>query len=302
MPLPLALFAYARPQHLASALTSLRACHGAAAADLTIFCDGARGPRDAPAVAEVRAMARAAAAAGGFATVLVVERESNLGLSRSITRGVGELLQRHDRAVVIEDDLALSPWFLDYMTAGLELYAGDAGVASIHGYLYPVAATLPETFFMPGADCWGWGTWRRAWSCWREDGAALLQELRRRRLTDAFDFGGAAGNTRMLADQIAGRNDSWAVRWHAATYLAGMHTLFPGRSLVNNRGCDAGGTHPVRYPVFDCPLSDRPIRVERVPVEACAAATAAFAAFHRHLRSPWQRLRRRLGGLLGGAR
>ena len=57
---------------------------------------------------------------------------------------------------------------------------------------------LPETFFLRGADCWGWGTWARAWQHFRADGAALLMELRARRLTRIFDFGGAFRYTQML--------------------------------------------------------------------------------------------------------
>lgn len=297
MLLPIALFAYARPHHLAATLASLRACRGAGLAELTIFCDGSRGAVDAAAVAGARAIAHAA---DGFAAVRVVERECNLGLARSVSSGITGMLERHDRVVVVEDDLAFSPWFLEYMAAGLETYAGDPAVASVHGYVYPVDIALPETFFIPGADCWGWGTWRRAWAHWREDGAALRAELHERRLMRDFDLGGAAGYSRMLDDQIAGRNDSWAVRWHASTFLAGMHTLYPGRSLVANTGCDASGTHPVASQAFASQLSDRPIRVERAEVRPCPDALAAFARFHRRLHSPWQRVRRRLSRLAGG--
>ncbi len=47
----------------------------------------------------------------------------------------------------------------------------------------------------------------------------------------------------MLREQIAGRKDSWAVRWHAACFLDDLYTLYPGRSLVENIGNDASGTH-----------------------------------------------------------
>jgi len=47
----------------------------------------------------------------------------------------------------------------------------------------------------------------------------------------------------MLIDQIAGHNDSWAIRWHAACFLADRLTLYPGKSLVTNTGVDGSGTH-----------------------------------------------------------
>ena len=34
-----------------------------------------------------------------------------------------------------------------------------------------------------------------------------------------FDFNGTYAYTKMLEDQIVGRNNSWAVRWYASTFL-----------------------------------------------------------------------------------
>ena len=47
-------------------------------------------------------------------------------------------------------------------------------VASIHGYIYPIDG-LPETFFIRGADCWGWATWKRAWNIFEADGQKLFE-------------------------------------------------------------------------------------------------------------------------------
>jgi len=109
-------------------------------------------------------------------------------------------------------------------------------VGSIHGYWYPVDRQVPETFFLRGASCWGWATWSRAWQLFEGDGRQLLAELERQGLTHRFDLDGAMAYTRMLKDQIAGKNNSWAIRWHAAMFLAGRLQLSPGTSLVRNTG------------------------------------------------------------------
>ena len=62
------------------------------------------------------------------------------------------------------------------MNDGLDRYADDARVASIHAYIYPLNQPVPETFFLRGADCWGWGH-RRAPALISADGGALLQQL-----------------------------------------------------------------------------------------------------------------------------
>jgi hypothetical protein len=275
-PAPVALFGYRRPEHLRLTVESLRANAQAGATHLTVFCDAARSPEHADAVAAVRAYADAIS---GFASVTVVKREHNLGLARSIIDGVTRLCEAHGRVIVVEDDLLLSPHFLRYMNDGLALYEGDAGVASIHGYCYPVADPLPETFFLRGADCWGWATWQRAWSRFEPDGARLLSALQARSLTHAFDLDGQYGFTRMLGEQIAGRNDSWAVRWHATCFLEGLLTLYPGRSLVHNLGNDASGTHCGRSSALDQVVATSPVRVERIPTQENATARRAVIRF-----------------------
>ena len=82
---------------------------------------------------------------------------------------------------MLEDDLVTSRYFLKYMNEALNHYAHDERVASVHGYVYPVNDPLPETFFLRGADCWGWATWRRGWECFNADGQYLLDELKRQK-------------------------------------------------------------------------------------------------------------------------
>ena len=221
-PAPICLFAYKRPLHVKQAIDALRTNPLASRTNLVIYSDGAKGAGDVSAVQEVR---MACHAVSGFASVRVVERESNLGLSRSVISGVTEMCKTFGRVIVVEDDLVVSPYFLDYMNAALDLYETDEKVFSIHGYVFPVRASLPETFFLLGADCWGWATWSRAWKNLETDGSRLLENLSRRNLLRRFDFNGAYDYSGMLQQQIDGQVDSWAIRWQASALLLGGLTL-----------------------------------------------------------------------------
>jgi len=277
-PAPIALFTYARPAHTARTVDALLRNELAAESDLVIFSDAARSPAHEPQVAQVRALL---ANIRGFRSVAIHHRPQNLGLSRSIIGGVGQVLQEHDRVVVLEDDMVTSQHFLRYMNDGLERFASDERVISVHGYVYPVRRLLPEAFFLPGADCWGWGTWRRGWRVFNADGQALLDELARRNLLHAFDFNGTHPYSDMLRSQIAGKNDSWAIRWYASAFLASKLTLYPGRSLVHNIGNDGSGTHAGNSAMHDTDLSSTAIDLRHVPVEASRQAQAAFEAYFR---------------------
>jgi hypothetical protein len=294
---PIAIFAYKRANHLAHCLATLQRNAQASSCTLYVFCDGPRSQKDRASVEEVW---RLVDSISGFASVNVVRRTQNIGLARSIVEGVSSVLETHERVIVLEDDLAVSPGFLEYMNRALERYAAEERVASIHAYCYPVRRALPETFFLRGADCWGWATWRRAWQHFNPDGEWLLGQLRQQGLIRAFDLDGAFAFSRMLADQIAGRNDSWAVRWHASCFLANLLTLYPGRSLVHNTGNDASGTHSRATERFDIGgLADH-VAVKDIPVEESKEARDAFIEFLRP--SPLQRVRQFATRLMAPAR
>ena len=63
----------------------------------------------------------------------------------------------------------------------------------------------------------------------------------------------------MLKDQIEGRNNSWAIRWYAAAFLANKFCLYPGKSLVENIGIDGSGTHSGISDKWKVHLSSQPV-------------------------------------------
>lgn len=275
---PIALFTYARPDHTRRTVEALLKNHQAASHDLIVFSDAARIPEKQSAVAEVRAYL---ATITGFRSVTVHHRLHNFGLAKSIIEGVTQVLSDNERIIVLEDDMVTSPHFLSYMNESLDKYADDDRVISIHGYVYPVEQVLPEAFFLPGADCWGWASWRRGWQLFNSDGQALLDELKRRDMIKGFDFNGAYDYSKMLEGQINGMNDSWAVRWYASAFIAGKLTLYPGRSLVHNIGNDSSGTHCGADSSHDAELSSTPIDLSVVDVLPSVTGRAAFQAFFK---------------------
>lgn len=241
-PSPIAYFAFNRPEHTTRTLAALAACEGASATDLHIYVDGPRDQTDRLAVDEVVRIARAIS---GFRSKRVVTAALNQGLYRAITTGVAEVLSAAGRVIVVEDDVLVTPQFLAYMNAALERYANQPKVGAIHGYSPPING-LPEYFFLPGADCWGWATWADRWALFDPDASALLRALVSRGLLDQFCASHGSRSLLLLARRARGLNQSWAILWHASLFLAGRCTLHPGHSLVNNIGNDGTGAHAAR--------------------------------------------------------
>ena len=283
MPAPIALFTYNRLPHTKATVQALGNNHLAADSDLWIFSDGSSNESNKPLVAEVRNYLRTVT---GFKSVKIIERETNLGLGNNIIDGVNQIVARYGKVIVLEDDLITSPFFLQFINDGLDLYETQDEVISIHGYVLPVDISLPETFFLKGADCLGWGTWKRGWNLFEKSGEKLLQKLESSAKTGEFDFENAYPYTQMLRDQIGGKNNSWAVRWYASAFLNDRFTLYPCKSLVFHAGGDGTGTNTGFDNLLDVELGNRRIQVALKPVKQEQSAYTAYAKVLRKLHRP----------------
>jgi hypothetical protein len=274
---PIALFAYNRPDHLRRSLESLLHNEEAARSDLIVFSDGPRSAADVRRVEEVRALVRQVE---GFRSVKLRARDQNLGGPRAIPEGISEICGRFGRIIVVEDDVVVAPSFLAYLNGALHLYADDPQVVCVNGYFYPHRVSLPETFFLRGADNQGWATWSRGWSLFDPDGATLLERLRRQHLVRAFDMN-CYPFSAMLEPRPGRPVAPWDVRWFASAFLANGLTLYPGTSLVRNIGFDGSGVHSPVSRTFEAPLADRPIDLHRIPLVEDPVARREFKRFLR---------------------
>lgn len=295
---PILLFVYNRPAHTRRALESLLRNAEAARSRLIVYSDAAKTAADEPLVAEVRRLVHGIK---GFAEVEIVLREKNWGLARNIIDGVTRATDTYGRVIVLEDDLVVAPYFLRFMNEALEVYKDEPKVGHIQACDFTQDPSLPDTFLILFTGSWGWGTWQRAWQHFCPDGQVLLDQLEARHLTRRFDFGDKYPFTRMLRRQIAGRNNSWAIRWNASLFLKGILSLNVGRSLVQNEGFDGSGTHCGGGGLYSSLLYQQPLPVTRItPVVENEAARRAFARYYARTNSFWAKVRRRLLRTLRG--
>jgi GT2 family glycosyltransferase len=122
-PIPIILFAYARPNTLSRTLECLKENRVPL---IYAYSDGPRTADKAQAVEEVREILRRI----DWCDVVLCERENNLGLGRSILTGVTEVLKQHDTAIVFEDDLICVPGTYGYLCAALEHYRNGGHIRS----------------------------------------------------------------------------------------------------------------------------------------------------------------------------
>jgi len=266
---PVVVFGYNRPQHLRRTLDALAACRLAEKSDVYVFADGPRKPTAADAVAEVRQVLAAEAEAGRFASFRVEESETNRGLANSIIHGVGQVLAVHGRVIVLEDDLLVSADFLAFMNDCLEFYKEDPSVGAVSGFcpISEIPVGYREDVFMANrSSSQGWGTWARVWDDVDWSAAGVEQLNQNWKLRKALN---SEGNDRYdrLRRQLAGKIDSWSIRFGLSLFLRGLGTIYPTVNRIQNIGYDGTGIHsgigrPKNEQIAEAPYTLRPVSAD----------------------------------------
>ncbi len=240
MTAPIIIFAYNREQHLRRLVNSLLLNPEAKDSDLYVFADGAKTPDDP----KVNAVQSLLAAIRGFRNVNIIRRRENIGLANNIIKGVSQVLESHESAIILEDDLIATPHFLRYMNAALDFYR-DTKAWSIAGYSPKVQ--LPDgyaydTYAIMRNCSWGWATWRDRWQMvdWEvTDFKDFIADSEQRK---AFDQAGSDLSA-MLLKQQTGEIGSWSIRFCYSGFKHQMPTIYPTQSFIINGGADGSGSN-----------------------------------------------------------
>ncbi len=241
---PIAFFTYKRAEHTWQSLESLAHNDGAKQSELFIFCDGPKGLEDQEGVRQVREVVKSKQWCG---KVHIIERRGNMGCANSIISGVTEVCEKYGTVIVLEDDLVLSPFFLDYMNKALELYNDHPRVMEISGHMYPIQLNAEtDAIFLPFITSWGWATWQRSWKHFDPHMLGYERLKNNKLLRYAFDFNDSYPYFKMLNSEIDSKIDTWDIRWYLSTFMLGGLTLHPVQSLVKNIGFDGSGTHCIK--------------------------------------------------------
>lgn len=297
---PIALFTYNRAEHTRKAVESLLKNDEAKYSDLFVFSDGPKSEAKAAGVEENRKYIHTII---GFKTVTIVERETNWGLSKSLISGITEIVNEFGKVIVVEDDLVLSPYFLNYMNEALNKYENDDRVASVSAFLNPVDVETKIPFFLRYFACWGWATWKRSWQLLNTDSRYLLKKLRWK--TNEFNIDGAGPFYGILYCEKVGLNDSWAVKFYASCFLAGKLHLFPNHCMVVQTGMDGSGTNcGVGSSMDYLPLWKDKINLEDIPIEESKIMYESFARYYNRgkvisLKTYYQKFKSFVRRLLG---
>ena len=237
---PIIIFTYNRYKHFEITLKSLSKNYLSKESELYIFCDGPKNLSDKKNISRIYNLYLLNKS---FKKKKIILRKKNIGLKKNITQGVSQILKDYDSVIVLEDDMISSKYFLTYMNEGLKKFKNYSKVASIHAYMYPLKKKFKNKyFFLKGADCWGWGTWKRSWKKLSLNSKKLSIKIEKNNLIEEFNYNNTYNYFKMLKKNIK-TNRSWAICWYASMFLQNMYTLNPTTSLIKNIGLDGSGTN-----------------------------------------------------------
>lgn len=240
---PIILFVYNRPRHTAQTLEALSQNYLADQSTLYIYCDGPKQNARTENLNNIEEVRKLIREKQWCKEIIIKERDQNLGLAESVIKGVSEVIEKHGRVIVLEDDILTGTYFLKFMNEALDLYENEQKVFGVSGYSYPAIAKIAQpTYFLPIASSWSYATWANRWNKVNFDSSKLLIQIDVNQLKSKMNFGNYP-YYEMLEDQIRSKNDSWAIRFYSSMFLNKGFFLFPNKSLVQNIGFDNSGTH-----------------------------------------------------------
>lgn len=242
---PIILFVYNRPWHTKKTLEALAENALAKESILYIYADGAKENSNIEDLRKIEDTRKIIRAEQWCNEIHIIESNTNKGLANSIIEGVTEIINRHGKVIVLEDDIITSTGFLKYMNEALNLYEEQEKVMHISGFV-PVttgADKLPETYFLRFMSCWGWGTWKRAWSEIILDIPYLYNNIPLQDDFYRFNMDGTIDMFSQIEENYKGSLNTWAIRWYSTIFLKKGFCLYPQYSMVNNIGMDGSGEH-----------------------------------------------------------
>ena len=288
---PIVLFAYNRLWHLREVLNALAKNNLAKKSTLYIYLDAPKAdstPKDLQKHSEITAfLEHFAESSRDFKNIIFIKRNYNFGLADNIINGVSEVMAKHKRAIILEDDIVVSPVFLEYMNMGLEKYANEPKIFSIDAWIHKIdGSDLSDCFFMRSFHCWGWGSWADRWELFKRDVSWVSANFNKNDIYGANLDGFTNAYDDFLLNQ-RGKIKSWAIFFYLISYKHnGLH-LMPKVPYIRQIGFDGSGVHCGESDMYENDALNLSLpQTFPVYLEESKIALTRIQNFHTNLKKP----------------
>ena len=212
------------------------------------------------------------------------------------------VLNLHDEVIVLEDDLIVSTDFLNYMNNSLKYYKDKIDVFQISAYMFPIGLNndIPDTFYYQANTCWGWGTWKRAWSKYIDDVKLIENKLKNNNINwSNFNSGQGREFEKQLKLNKKKLLNTWAIRWHSTIKIYNAKVVHPKETKVINNGFGPESENCKIQFEQQQVLRDKPLDVSDAHNKSNKEALNILYKYFKRRFSIWNKVRIRIKHHLG---
>ncbi len=235
---PILVFVYNRPQHTSRLIESLVNCELSEKSELFIFIDAPKKDYSAELLEKNKEVKELVRKINHFKKVTIFENKLNKGVDKSILDGVTQIINHHNKVIVLEDDLLVAKSFLKYFNWALDVYERNENIYSVNGFMFPINYPHKNVQLLPLSSAWGWGTWKNRWEKFHFDEANRNLINNSPTLKTKFNLPGVD-----YASMLISNKECWDINWYFHVFKNNGLNVFPSQSLIKNTGFDGSGVH-----------------------------------------------------------
>ncbi len=170
--------------------------------------------------------------------ITIIKNKKNLGLSKSINKGLDIISKKHKSFIVLEDDTIPYKNLIPFFMKCLKKYKNDNHIGAICGYQFmnfDKNAKKIETKFLKHFIPWGWATWSSIWRDYR----SIKEETKIHNLKIPLFIKKILKKVYIKGNQ----KKYWSLKFMINNYIKNKYFIFPNTPLIKNIGFDGSGTN-----------------------------------------------------------
>ena len=175
---------------------------------------------------------------------------SNLGCKAGMQKAINWFFSQVDRGIILEDDIKINKYTLEYFEYCLEKFEKDKKIYIINGYNPINEIYLPnKPYLSKFPHIWGWATWADRWSQYQGNFSPTLENsltLSNLQTLNRHPFHIKQFDRYFLnqfRDTYNGSIDTWDFQWVWTIWKNGGYALSAPVNLVENIGFSLDATH-----------------------------------------------------------
>ena len=181
----------------------------------------------------------------GFKKVISINNKKNLGSFVSLKLAIDEVVNKHGKIIFLEDDIRVSPYFLEYMNEALNLFEDNKKIFSISGYLFPIKEienSKNDIFIWERYCPWGMGIWKDRWNKIDWDLKEYDKFVKDKEKVKKFN--NIEPNAIIMLERVKeGIVNAMDAKICFHSFNNNLYTIYPKKTLTVNRGHDGSGEH-----------------------------------------------------------